>query len=155
MRITIECYDINSSIRPNENVPCLIYCKDGCFYIGCYHEEDDEFHVDGEVVSDISWFVLLDEVYRRKEKKMDSDIYSEKYRGWLLILSILALSGGDYKPIIKEDFEDYIERKKKEEDTIKLIRDNCSAIEWEQDMGAHIPFCRLDGDFCNMQCMRK
>ena len=86
---------------------------------------------------------------------MDSDIYSEEYRGWLLILFILAMSGRDYKPIIKEDFEDYIERKKKEEDTIKLIRDNCSAIEWEQDMGAHIPFCRLDGDFCNMQCMRK
>ena len=64
MRITIECYDINSSIRPNENVPCLIYCEDGCLYIGYYHEEDDEFHVDGEVVSDVSWFIILDDLIR-------------------------------------------------------------------------------------------
>ena len=69
MRITIEYYDINSSIRPNENVPCLIYCEDGGFYIGYYHEEDEEFHADGEVVSDVSWFIILGgELYELQQK---------------------------------------------------------------------------------------
>ena len=31
---------------------------------------------------------------------------------------------------------------------------NCCNIEFEQDMGAHIPFCKLDGQMCNMQCMK-
>ena len=31
---------------------------------------------------------------------------------------------------------------------------NCQSVEWEQDMGAHIPFCKLDGELCNMQCRR-
>ena len=31
---------------------------------------------------------------------------------------------------------------------------NCPNVEWEQDMGAHIPFCKLDGQMCNLQCKR-
>ena len=31
---------------------------------------------------------------------------------------------------------------------------NCTYIEYEQDMGCRIPFCRLDGQLCNGQCMR-
>ena len=33
-------------------------------------------------------------------------------------------------------------------------RDMCPHVEWEQDMGAHIPFCKLDGKICDMQCMK-
>lgn len=36
----------------------------------------------------------------------------------------------------------------------KKIQEECENVEWEQDMGAHIPFCKLDGEICNMQCMR-
>ena len=34
-------------------------------------------------------------------------------------------------------------------------QNNCPAVEWEQDMIATIPFCRLDGQMCNMQCLRR
>jgi len=34
------------------------------------------------------------------------------------------------------------------------IMKNCNHIEYEQDMGAHIPFCKLDGQMCNMQCLK-
>ena len=44
------------------------------------------------------------------------------------------------------DSERYIKEKK--------IQEKCESIEWEEDMGAHIPFCKLDGEICNMQCMR-
>lgn len=44
------------------------------------------------------------------------------------------------------DSERYIKEKK--------IQEECENVEWEQDMGAHIPFCKLDGEICNMQCMR-
>lgn len=33
------------------------------------------------------------------------------------------------------------------------LQQNCPNIEWEQDMGAHIPFCRLTNDFCDYHCM--
>lgn len=33
------------------------------------------------------------------------------------------------------------------------MRRNCESIEYEQDMNAHIPFCKLDGKMCNCQCM--
>lgn len=33
------------------------------------------------------------------------------------------------------------------------MRRNCEAIEYEQDMNASIPFCKLDGKMCNCQCM--
>lgn len=36
----------------------------------------------------------------------------------------------------------------------KKIQEECENVEREQDMGAHIPFCKLDGEICNMQCMR-
>ena len=45
------------------------------------------------------------------------------------------------------DWERYIREKK--------IQEECENVEWEQDMGAHIPFCKLDGKICNMQCMRR
>lgn len=44
------------------------------------------------------------------------------------------------------DSERYIKEKKTQE--------NCEHIEWEQDMGMHIPFCKLDGKLCNVQCTK-
>lgn len=32
---------------------------------------------------------------------------------------------------------------------------NCPSVEWEQDMHANIPFCKLDGEMCNMQCKNR
>lgn len=32
------------------------------------------------------------------------------------------------------------------------LQKNCSEIEWEQDMGATIPYCRLYRTLCNGQC---
>lgn len=33
------------------------------------------------------------------------------------------------------------------------LQKNCLNIEWEHDMGATIPFCKLDNAFCNGQCV--
>ena len=35
------------------------------------------------------------------------------------------------------------------------LQQNCPMIEWEHDMGARIPFCKLDNTFCNGQCVYK
>ena len=37
---------------------------------------------------------------------------------------------------------------------LEELQQNCEYIEWEQDMGAHIPFCKLDGELCNGQCRK-
>lgn len=29
---------------------------------------------------------------------------------------------------------------------------NCQYVEWEQDMGKSIPFCKITGEYCNGQC---
>jgi hypothetical protein len=34
---------------------------------------------------------------------------------------------------------------------IELQR-NCHMVEWEHDMGATIPYCKLDNSYCNGQC---
>lgn len=34
---------------------------------------------------------------------------------------------------------------------IELQR-NCHMVEWEQDMGATVPYCKLDKTLCNGQC---
>ena len=31
---------------------------------------------------------------------------------------------------------------------------NCCYIEYEQDMGAHVPFCGRYGQLCNVQCLK-
>lgn len=49
-----------------------------------------------------------------------------------------------------DDWEEYKAQMERE----KEMQENCPMIEWEQDMGAHVPFCKRDGDMCNMQCMR-
>jgi len=37
---------------------------------------------------------------------------------------------------------------------IELQR-NCPMVEWEQDMGATVPYCKLDNSYCNGQCTFK
>jgi hypothetical protein len=32
------------------------------------------------------------------------------------------------------------------------LQRNCPMVEWEQDMGATIPYCKLDNALCNGQC---
>lgn len=31
----------------------------------------------------------------------------------------------------------------------------CPNVEWEEDMGKTIPFCKINGQFCNRQCRRE
>ena len=33
-----------------------------------------------------------------------------------------------------------------------MLQKNCSMVEWEQDMGATVPYCKLDNSYCNGQC---
>lgn len=35
------------------------------------------------------------------------------------------------------------------------VQDLCPYIEYEQDMNATVPFCKLDNKFCNHQCLLK
>lgn len=35
------------------------------------------------------------------------------------------------------------------------IIENCPFVEWEQDMGVTIQYCKLDNSFCNGQCFFK
>lgn len=37
---------------------------------------------------------------------------------------------------------------------IELQR-NCPMVEWEQNMGATVPYCKLDNSYCNGQCIFK
>lgn len=36
----------------------------------------------------------------------------------------------------------------------KAIRENCNDMEFEQDMGKMLQVCKLDGQYCNMQCLK-
>ena len=38
---------------------------------------------------------------------------------------------------------------------VRTLQNNCPMVEWEHDMGATIPFCKLDDKFCNGQCVYK
>lgn len=33
-----------------------------------------------------------------------------------------------------------------------MLQKNCPMVEWEQDMGATVPYCKLDNSYCNGQC---
>ena len=35
------------------------------------------------------------------------------------------------------------------------LQKNCPVVEWEQDMGATILYCKLDNSYCNGQCTFK
>ncbi len=52
--------------------------------------------------------------------------------------------------IIKSILEYNPEEEKRKETYMK----NCPHVEFEQDMGAHIPICKLYGCPCHVQCLR-
>lgn len=67
---------------------------------------------------------------------------------YLLMLFLLFSMNPDpdgFKKAIEKDRE-----KAKQKDELQR---SCPNIEWEQDMGACIPFCRLTNDFCDCHCM--
>ena len=35
------------------------------------------------------------------------------------------------------------------------LQKNCPMVEWEQDMGATVPYCKLNNSYCNGQCTFK
>ena len=65
---------------------------------------------------------------------------------WLMLFLLFSMNPDGFKEAIKKDRE---KAKQKEE-----LQRSCPNIEWEQDMGAHIPFCRLTNDFCDYHCMQ-
>ena len=69
-----------------------------------------------------------------------------KDNDWLLLFLLLY-----YNP----DFVNQINKEYQQIQKNKNYQYNCPNIEWEEDMGAHIPFCKQDGNFCNLQCRRK
>lgn len=36
-----------------------------------------------------------------------------------------------------------------------MLQKNCAMVEWEQDMGKTVPYCKLDNTLCNGQCKFK
>ena len=70
---------------------------------------------------------------------------------WAALLVLLfAATGAKPEELMKAE-EERRAREKRE----KHMQYHCEHVEWEQDMHAMIPFCKLYGGFCEMQCMRR
>lgn len=67
---------------------------------------------------------------------------------WLILFLLLYSVQEKGKEI---SFSDILEQEKANDEFVK----NCPSVEWEQDMHADIPFCKLDGEMCNMQCRNR
>ena len=67
---------------------------------------------------------------------------------WLALILLLYSTCEQGKEI---NFNDVFKQEKANEQ----FRRNCPSVEWEQDMQASIPFCKLDGEMCNMQCRNR
>ena len=67
---------------------------------------------------------------------------------WMMMLLLLCFAQEQGKEL---SFSDMLNQEKADAEIVK----NCPSVEWEQDMGAHIPFCKLDGEMCNMQCKNR
>lgn len=71
---------------------------------------------------------------------------------WVLLLLLFAYGSKNdpdfYNKIMKQTEED---KKRREQE--KWLTENCEHIEWEQDMNAHIPFCKLNRGVCEFQCL--
>jgi len=63
---------------------------------------------------------------------------------WLILFLLLYSTQEQGKEI---SFSDILEQEKADTEFVK----NCPSVEWEQDMHADVPFCKLDGEMCNMQ----
>lgn len=72
---------------------------------------------------------------------------------WLLFM-LLAMNGMEQNPNFLNDLQKRLEEDRKRKEQEETIRYHCDAIEYEQDMGKSIPFCRRYGGFCNMQCVQ-
>ena len=73
---------------------------------------------------------------------------------WLLLLLVLCY-GNSSDPLtnMKENIKK-IEADRERERLFREYQRDCPYIEWEHDMGATIPFCRLTNDFCDGHCMK-
>lgn len=78
---------------------------------------------------------------------------------WQIDHAKLANEKEEYLPFLPlmllaafySNLKEFENRKQADEE----MRRNCPSIEWEQDMGAHVPFCKIYGGMCNMQCLQK
>ena len=64
---------------------------------------------------------------------------------WTMIFMLLCSAQQQGKEL---NFSDMLEKEKADAQYVN----NCPSVEWEQNMHANIPFCKLDGEMCNMQC---
>lgn len=72
---------------------------------------------------------------------------------WLLLM--LAMSyGKNPDPFVnmKENMN-RINAARLDERRFREHQRECPEVEWEHDMGATIPFCRLTNDICDCHCM--
>ena len=53
-------------------------------------------------------------------------------------------------PELKEQMDKEFENQKR----MLEYQNNCEYIEWEQDMGKHIPWCKISGGYCDMWCYK-
>lgn len=55
--------------------------------------------------------------------------------------------------VTPEELEKTFSETKQKAEFLEEKQRMCPMVEWVQDMGATIPFCRLDGKFCEYQCL--
>lgn len=67
---------------------------------------------------------------------------------WLILFLLLYSAQEQGKEL---SFSDILAQEKADTQFVR----NCPSVEWEQDMHANIPFCKLDGEMCNMQCQNR
>lgn len=67
---------------------------------------------------------------------------------WLLLILLMAQTSGS-----PEDRIEQVRNLFQEEIHEKEVQDHCEYIIWEQDMGSHIPFCKLTGEICDLHYM--
>ena len=70
------------------------------------------------------------------------------YEAWMIMLLLLCSAQEQGKEFNVNDIF------KQEKADTQFVR-NCPSVEWEQDMHVNIPFCKLDGKMCNMQCQNR
>ena len=81
------------------------------------------------------------ETYTLDDSKKTVDNLNKKEENLPFFLTSMLLA------TLCSNLKEYENRKQADEET----RRNCPSIEWEQDMGAHIPFCKIYGGMCNMR----
>lgn len=63
---------------------------------------------------------------------------------WLALLLLVYMAkekGVDISELTRDLDDEYVK--------------TCPNVEWEEDMGKTIPFCKIDRQFCNQQCKRE